>query len=171
MVLAQVKNAHLLGYTGRWGLPLRGVRHFRAFLWLRVFSAPKQNPRPPQPRSTQTINKKRLASHRSFFIPIPNFQSPFPLPPKSRPTSPAPASHCDRDTADGPLRGASAERSHQQCGRRDVRVAGRESDDPLVARSFLRRGNAGLGSAHRRLFADGLFCEWKSGGVGRVEVD
>ena len=27
--------------TGRWGLPLRGVRHLRqAFFWLRVFSAP-----------------------------------------------------------------------------------------------------------------------------------
>jgi hypothetical protein len=34
--------------TGRWGLPLRGVRDLQAFSSLRVFSAPKQNPRPPQ---------------------------------------------------------------------------------------------------------------------------
>jgi hypothetical protein len=25
-----------------------GVPHFQAFFWLRVFSAPKQSPRPPQ---------------------------------------------------------------------------------------------------------------------------
>jgi hypothetical protein len=34
--------------TGRWGLPLRGVRHFQAFFWLRIFPALKQSPRSPQ---------------------------------------------------------------------------------------------------------------------------
>ena len=35
--------------TGRWGK----VRHFLAFFWLRVFSAPKQKPRQPQRHSPQ----------------------------------------------------------------------------------------------------------------------
>jgi hypothetical protein len=34
--------------TGRWGLPLRGVRGLEVFSSLQVFSALKQNPRPPQ---------------------------------------------------------------------------------------------------------------------------
>ena len=42
--------------TGRWGLPLRGVRHAsrQTFFWLRFFSAPKHCPRPPQRHATRT---------------------------------------------------------------------------------------------------------------------
>ena len=31
------------------------LRHFQAFFWLRVFPAPKQNPRPPTRRQRKTL--------------------------------------------------------------------------------------------------------------------
>jgi len=37
------------------------LRDFRAFFWLRVFSAPEQNPRPPQRHSPQ--GKSANANH------------------------------------------------------------------------------------------------------------
>ena len=93
------------------------------FFWFRVFSAHKQSPCPPWLSTNevvlrhrhrylkgavraQTATKKRPTSHRSLFIPIPNFQPPFPLPPKFLPILPAPSSRCDRDTADDPRRDA-----------------------------------------------------------------
>jgi len=48
------KSAPNIACSGRWGLPLRGVRHFQALFWLRVFSTPKQNSRPPQCHATRT---------------------------------------------------------------------------------------------------------------------
>ena len=43
-------------------------------------------------------------------------------------------------------------------------------DAARAARRVLRRRDARLGSAHRRLSADGLFCQRTRGGAGRVEL-
>ena len=60
--MIQCTNAPNTECTGPWGLPLRGVRHLRrAFrvAWLRVFSALKQNPRPPQLQFPYKANRGR----------------------------------------------------------------------------------------------------------------
>jgi len=50
--------------TWRVGLLLCGVRHFRAFFSLRVFSAPKQNSRPPQRDATRAQTMLQLIQRK-----------------------------------------------------------------------------------------------------------
>ena len=57
--------------------------------------------------------------------------------------------------------------SHLQRRRHRPRRAGRASDVAGASRHLCRRRNAGLGSAHGRLFADCLFGKWHTSGPGR----